>query len=100
VTNNEDIIEDYLHPDLYYEQTNRNMQFDIFVPQLNLAFEYQGPSHFAHHNYKMFVPSRTRTQVLDVEKEKLCKERGIKLLKIPYWITPNDFVSLLKGDLK
>ncbi len=41
-----ELFEDYYHPSLVYKATNRPMQFDIFLPSLQLAFEYQGIQHY------------------------------------------------------
>ncbi len=32
----------YLHPELVHLQTKEKMELDIYIPHLNLAFEYQG----------------------------------------------------------
>lgn len=31
----------YRHPNLVYQDTQGIMELDIFIPELNLAFEYQ-----------------------------------------------------------
>ena len=37
----EELFNDYLHPDITNEM-GRSLQLDLFFPNLNLAFEYQG----------------------------------------------------------
>lgn len=37
-----DIFVDYHHPQLQFSNSQANMQFDIFIPSLNFAFEFQG----------------------------------------------------------
>jgi hypothetical protein len=39
---NTDIQLNYKHPDLTHTKTNTAMEFDIYLPTLSLAFEYQG----------------------------------------------------------
>lgn len=36
----------YLHPSLLFQYSNLPMELDIYIPSLNLAFEYQGSYHF------------------------------------------------------
>ena len=43
---NKEIIEDYQDPLLLFPGTEKRMELDIFVPELNIAFEYQGEHHF------------------------------------------------------
>ena len=39
---NAEVQLDYKHPDLVHSRSNMSMEFDIFLPSLALAFEYQG----------------------------------------------------------
>jgi len=58
------------------------MVFDVYVPSLNLIFEYQGHQHY-NDNY-LFGEIKSR---LDRENEKhgACNSVGISYLKVPYW---------------
>ncbi len=42
----EEIREDFPHPQLVYAKTKRPMQFDMYIPTLLLAVEYQGKQHY------------------------------------------------------
>lgn len=44
--NEKDIFLSYLHPDLLFLESKKPMELDIFIPSLQLAFEYQGEQHF------------------------------------------------------
>ena len=77
------ILEDYRPPNLIYQNNWIVMEFDIFIPSLNLAMEYQGRQHFddipdAFGSNEMFA-NRDRI------KEKLAEEIGVKLISVPYW---------------
>jgi hypothetical protein len=39
------VLVNYKHPELSYLNTHRNMELDIYIPSLQLAFEYQGNRH-------------------------------------------------------
>jgi len=42
---NEEIIEEYSHPDLK-RNSGFCAKFDVFIPKLNLAFEFHGEQHY------------------------------------------------------
>ena len=77
---NTDIHEDYKHPRLRYD-SGKDMELDIFIPDLNLAFEYQGEQHY--YNRTFFVDLQTRAQ-RDQEKKSVLKKLGITLIEVPY----------------
>ncbi len=69
--------------------TNRNLELDIYSPELNIAIEYQGAMHtkFVGHFHKS--KQEFENQVIrDMIKSKKCKERGIKLVCIHHYEIP------------
>ena len=78
----EEIIEDYYHSDISRE-SGISVQFDIFLINKNIAFEYHGQQHYGD------IPSGFAPieiyQDRDKEKLRLCKKYGIHLVVIPYW---------------
>lgn len=58
------------------------MELDIFIPSLNLAFEYQGMQHFKDHT---LVNKSKLRQGKDNEKRKACELNGITLIQVPFW---------------
>lgn len=68
--------------DMYYEKTQEHMELDIFIPQLSLAFEYQGEHHF--HSTPRFG-QEDEYQERDKEKLELCAKNGITLIRVPFW---------------
>ena len=64
---NNEIIEDYRHSDL------DNLELDYYIPDLKIAFEYQGEQHYR--NVSIFRPT-SYIQQLDVIKLQKCKENG------------------------
>eukprot|EP01121_Diplochlamys_sp_Union-15-3_P014659 TRINITY_DN4702_c0_g1_i2.p1 TRINITY_DN4702_c0_g1~~TRINITY_DN4702_c0_g1_i2.p1 ORF type:complete len:314 (-),score=59.44 TRINITY_DN4702_c0_g1_i2:174-1115(-) len=82
ILSSHEVYEDYKHPDIQFYSSGRSIQFDVFIPSLKLAVEYQGFQHFQDN--AIFGPasiSRDR----DAEKKKLCRDAGITLIDIPYW---------------
>jgi hypothetical protein len=75
-----EIRENYKHSDLRHVKSNRPIELDIYVPSLQLAFEYQGPQHFRQIHRGDFKRQTER----DDEKMQLCNQFGITLICIPY----------------
>jgi len=76
------VLEDCIQPTMLFSGSDMPMSFDIYVPVLHLALEYQGMQHYHHHN--IFGTTMFRQQ-RDEEKRKACKNAGITLLEVPYW---------------
>jgi very-short-patch-repair endonuclease len=75
---------------------------DIYLPRLKIAFEYDGPQHFTyskhfHGNREAFFKARHR----DAEKNELCEQRGITLIRVAYneSMTKEDIMNKLEGAL-
>eukprot|EP01121_Diplochlamys_sp_Union-15-3_P002651 TRINITY_DN12375_c0_g1_i1.p1 TRINITY_DN12375_c0_g1~~TRINITY_DN12375_c0_g1_i1.p1 ORF type:complete len:296 (+),score=41.07 TRINITY_DN12375_c0_g1_i1:62-889(+) len=75
-----DVIEDYFYPDSAFHDSGRPMQFDIYVPSIKLALEYQGGHHSQDHI--LFGPLSSHRQ-RDTEKRAFCSKAGITLIEIP-----------------
>lgn len=77
-----EVFEDYRHSSLRFESSGYSMELDVFVPALNLAFEYQGQHHFADH---YLFGSHRDVVARDLEKASRCAAANIVLIPIPYW---------------
>lgn len=58
---------------------------DIYLPQLKIAFEYDGQQHFEYNEHfhgsrDNFLKARRR----DAEKDDLCEQQGITLIRVAY----------------
>lgn len=61
------------------------LYLDIFLPQLNLAFEYDGIQHFVYNKHfhgtkEQFIASKKR----DAEKNSACASKDITLIRVRY----------------
>ncbi len=55
--------------------------FDVLIPSLHLAFEYQGRQHYEF----TFHGTPEAQQLRDQAKRAACVMAGITLIEIPYW---------------
>ena len=93
-----DILDNFRHPDILNEETKLPLELDIFLPQLNIAFEYNGyffssvcPYWVGKQHYTIagtgFFTGRPLAYVqhLDQLKQDACKKMGITLISVPFW---------------
>lgn len=72
-------IEYNLRPEwLINKKSKHKQELDIFIPEYNIAIEYQGRHHFI--NLYNDINKFNKTKELDTEKYEMCKKLGIKLL--------------------
>ena len=76
-----EIVEDYFHQELT-RVSSAPVQFDVFVIDKNVAFEFHGIQHYEDVAYTSPVEMYTKR---DKEKEILCKKFKIPLIIVPYW---------------
>lgn len=67
-----------------------NRRFDFYLPNLNIAIEFDGAQHYQyvqyfHHNLEGFK----QRQQMDLEKNQYCINNNIQLFRIPYWEEQN-----------
>ena len=87
-----EIIEDYFHQEVT-RISGYPVQFDVFIPSKNIAFEYQGQQHYE--DSPASFSSLELYKSRDLEKQQICKEKGISLIIVPYW-WDNKLFSLQK----
>ena len=79
---NYELIEDFYHAELS-RISGFSIQFDIFIPEKNLAFEYHGIQHYEDTS-SIGLGSLEMYQTRDFEKLQLCLKNNIQLVIIPY----------------
>lgn len=77
-------IPNYQHPDLLNSHTGFSSELDIFIPALNLAFEYQGQQHYRR-GYFQGNSAFKMQQERDKQKQEMCMACDITLVVVPYW---------------
>lgn len=77
-----------------------NLELDCFDKDLRIAVEYNGIQHykfipFFHKNKETFQNQKYR----DYMKRQMCKDNGILLIEVPYWIKVKDIKDYIKTEL-
>ncbi len=73
----------------------RNLRFDFYIEQYNLAIEYDGQQHFNPHAYYSGASEEekqanlTEVQRRDSIKDQWCFDNNIRLIRIAYYDTDN-----------
>lgn len=80
---------------------NFNLELDCYNESLRLAVEYNGAQHYKyipyfHRNKEHFVNQKYR----DDMKRRICREKGICLIEVPYTVKNKDIYSYLYKELK
>ena len=99
-----EIYYDFKHHDLRYSESNYPMELDIWLPNENLAFEYQGEQHYMDVSEMKGWDLSSGLHELrsrDQEKREACQKAGIVLIEIPYtWDKTVEFVKNLLNEQK
>ena len=80
---------------------NFNLELDCYNSSLRLAVEYNGAQHYKyipyfHRNKEHFVNQKYR----DDMKRRICREKGICLIEVPYTVKIKDIYSYIYKELK
>lgn len=65
-----------------FTEAREQLELDLYLPSMSLAFEYQGEPHFKFH---FLAGEPMDRQEKDKEKREICKKQGLTLIEIPYW---------------
>lgn len=82
----------YVIPDL---KDKNNLHFDFWLPQYNIAIEYDGRQHFNSINYFGGVEAFKTRYKHDLMKNKYCKDKNITLIRIPYTMSTNKEINAI-----
>ena len=67
-----------------YKLKNSKQKFDFYLPDFNIAIEYDGEQHFKPVNFFGGEKGFKKCQERDIKKNKYCKNNNIQLIRIPY----------------
>lgn len=81
--------------------TGKNLELDCYNEELKIALEYNGKQHYSYtphfHKHKKNFYSQVHR---DDWKRKKCRELGIRLIEIPYWIEKIDLKDYIIKELR
>jgi hypothetical protein len=81
--------------------TNKNLELDCYNEELKIALEYNGQQHYSYTPYFHKTKNNFYSQVhRDDWKRNKCKELGIKLIEVPYWVSKLDLEDYITKQLK
>jgi len=81
-----DIYSQYRHQKVRSSLTNRTLEFDIWIPDLMLAIEYQGEQHYSESWSGVLDNAEfNKIEQRDKDKKEACLQLGIRLIEVPYW---------------
>lgn len=95
------ILEEYIHPIVCYGGSGLPMRFDVLIPSINFAFEYNGQQHYDDLPKSAFSPIEVY-QHRDCKKLSGVSEIGITLIEVPYWWdnSPQSLQSMILSTLE
>lgn len=77
---------------------NRQLSYDIYIPSLKIAFEYQGKQHFEPVDFFGGEESFIKQKERDKLKKKLSESAGVCIVYINYWDSLS--IELVKERIK
>ena len=83
----------YQYP-IKIEGRKKPLYFDFYIPEKNLAIEFDGVFHYKDHPKQSLEIQKERDEL----KNQYCKENIINLLRIPYWEYKN-IKEILKEEI-
>lgn len=96
----EKLIKTFPELDILYEVNNKIVpwlglqRFDIYIPSLNIAIEYDGAQHYIPIEHFGGELGLKQTQERDKLKEQKCKENKCKLFRLKYNYTDDDYNNM------
>lgn len=87
-------------PEWLLNKNGNRIELDGLCEELSLAFEHQGKQHYQKidHFNRRTETLRWRLESDDL-KRKICKERSITLIEVPYWVETKDLPEWIASEI-
>jgi len=90
-------IAEYLHSKFIVHREYRieNKRYDFFLPDFNLIIERDGEQHYGTRTFANLVSMdkdlyNEKEHANDIYKTQLAKQQGLKIARMPYWLTKKE----------
>lgn len=85
----------YIYNYRFSDNIVKNKPFDFLLVNKNICIEYDGEQHY-HVQFNKTLSELENQHRIDDIKTKYCKDKNIKLIRIPYWDFKNIEDILIK----
>ena len=93
--NNYKYHREFTFEELYYRSASHPLRFDFFLPHKNIIIEYDGIQHFNSKDFFGGEEAFKNTKHKDKLKNNFAKEKGIKMVRIPYTLSKKEIIREL-----
>lgn len=81
--------------------TKKNLELDCYNKEMRIALEYNGQQHYTYTPYFHKSKKNFYSQVhRDDWKRSRCRELGIRLIEVPYWVSAVDLEDYITRELR
>jgi phage-related protein len=79
-------------------KTRWPLELDGYNKDKEIAFEYQGIQHYMAIGFSKDHLKYSALRERDIFKRDLCNKKGLKLIIMPYWISPKNWIIEIKNQ--
>jgi hypothetical protein len=80
-------------------KNENNLRFDFYIPEKNICIEFDGIQHFKSIDFFGGDVEYEKTKMRDEIKNIFCKLEGIKLIRLPYFLTDDEIIEEIKRGI-
>lgn len=82
-------------PDCFNDDNSQHLYFDFYFPEQNTVIEYDSIIHYEPIEFIGGIKRLEHIQLLDRLKDEYCKNKGIRMIRIPYFVSNEEIIEIL-----